>query len=66
MLNYNMMIRSPRCIAKKVRDFLMYDEFSEVDEFLNKFEEEVSEQQHIDALKWVLHAMPARWWGMHT
>ena len=43
----------------------MYDGLSEVDDFLNKFEREVSEQQHFDTLKWVLQATPARWWGMH-
>ena len=43
----------------------MYDGLSEVDDFLNKFEREVPEQQHFDALKWALRATPARWWGTH-
>jgi len=43
----------------------MYDGLSEVDNFLNKFEKEAPEQQHFDALKWVLRTTPARWWGMH-
>ena len=43
----------------------MYDGFSEVDDFLKKFEKEVTEQQRFDALKWALRAMLARWWGTH-
>jgi len=43
----------------------MYDGLSEVDDFLNKFERYVLEQQRFDSLKWVLYATPARWWGMH-
>ena len=61
MLNYNMMTWSMRCVAIEVKDIPMYDKFGEVEEFLNKFEEEMPEQQHCDALKWVLHATLARW-----
>jgi len=43
----------------------MYDVLSEVDDFLNIFESEVSEQQHFEALKWVLHTKLARWWCTH-
>ena len=43
----------------------MYDGLSEVDDFLKKIEREVPEQQCFDALKWVLCAMPARWWGTY-
>ena len=43
----------------------MYDGLTAVDEFLNKFEREVSEHQRFDALKWALHATPTRWWGTH-
>jgi hypothetical protein len=64
-LNCNMMIRSLRCVTTEVRDLPMYDGLSEVDDFLNKFEREVPEQQRFDALKWVLRATPARWWGTH-
>lgn len=60
-----MMIRLLHYITTEVRDFPMYDEIGEVEDFLNEFEEEVSEQQCFDALKWVLHATVARWWGMH-
>ena len=52
-------------MSMEVRDLPMYDWLSEVDYFLNIFEIEVSEQQHFEALKWVLRATPARWWGMH-
>lgn len=62
MLNCNMMIRSLQCVA---RDLPMYDGLTSVDEFLNKFESEASEQQQFDALKWELCAMPAKWWDMH-
>lgn len=61
MINCNMMTRSLHCMATEVRDLPMYDELSEVDDFLNKFEKEVLKQQHLDALKWVLCATPARW-----
>jgi len=60
-----MMTRSLRYVATEVRDLPMYDGLSKVDEFLNNFEKEVSEQQWLDALKWVLCAMSTRWWGMH-
>jgi len=63
MLNFNMMKRSLRCISMEVRDFPTYDGLSEVDDFLNKFERELLKQQCFEALKWVLHAMPVRWWG---
>ena len=43
-LNYNMMIRSLRCVATKTRDRPTYDGLSEVEEFLNKFEKEVLKQ----------------------
>jgi len=52
-------------MAIDVRDIPMYDGLSEVDDFLNKFERYVLEQQRFDALKWVLCDMPTRWWGMH-
>jgi len=49
----------------EVRDLPMYDGLTEVDDFLNKFESEVLEQQRFDALKWALRATPTRWWGIH-
>lgn len=64
-LNCNMMTRSLHCVAIEVRDLPMYDGLSGVDDFLNKFEREVPEQRRFDALKWVLRAMLARWWGTH-
>lgn len=42
MLNCNMMTRSLHCMATEVRDLPTYDGLSEVDDFLNKFEREVS------------------------
>lgn len=65
MLNYNIMTRSLHCVSTKVRDLPPYDGSSEVDDFLNGIEREVSEQQHFEALKWVLRIIPARWWGTH-
>ncbi|MCY6524848.1 hypothetical protein, partial [Actinobacillus pleuropneumoniae] len=52
-------------MTTEVRDLPMYDRLSEVDDFLNKFEREVSKQQRFNALKWALCATPARWWGTH-
>jgi len=43
-LNYNMMIRSLRCVATEARDLPMYNGLTVVDHFLNKFEKEVPEQ----------------------
>lgn len=43
-LNCNMMIRSLCCVETEVRDLTIYDELTVVDDFLNKFEGEVSEQ----------------------
>jgi len=40
----------------------MYDGLTAVDEFLNKFERTVPEQQWFDVLKWALRVMTARWW----
>jgi len=62
-LNCNMMVRSLHCMTTEVRDLPMYDGLTMVDEFLNKFESEVLEQQRFDALKWALCTKPARWWG---
>lgn len=43
----------------------MYYELTVVDEFVNKFESTVPEQQQFDALKWELCATTAKWWGTH-
>ena len=59
------MMRSLCYVAIEVRDFPMYDGLSEVNDFFNIFEIEVSEHQRFDALKWVLRATPTRWWGTH-
>ncbi len=59
------MMRSLFCVLTEVRDLPTYDGLSEVDAFLNRFERQVLEPQCFDALKWVLRAMPARWWGTH-
>ncbi len=64
-LNCNMMTRSLRCVSTEVRYLPTYDWLSEVDTFLDKFEREVLEKQRFQALNWVLHATPARWWGTH-
>ena len=64
-LNCNKMVRSLRCVTTKARELPKYDGLTMVDEFLNKFEDAVPEQQWFDALKWALRATPARWWGMH-
>lgn len=65
MLYCNMMIRSLRYVATEARDIPMYDRLTSVDEFLDKFERKVPEQQKFNALNWALHATPARWWGTH-
>jgi len=65
MLNCNMMTRSLRCVSTEVIDFPTYDGLGEVDAFLDRFEREVPEKQHFEALKWVLHTTLAKWWGTH-
>lgn len=60
-----MMTKSLQYVVTKVRDLPTYDGLSEVDDFLNRFERELSKQQRLDTLRWVLNAMPARWWGTH-
>jgi len=42
-----------------------YVGLTEVGIFLTKFENTVPEHQLFNALKWALHATPARWWGTH-
>lgn len=64
-LNCNMLVRSLHCMTTEVRSLPMYDGLTVVDGFLEKFEREVSEQQCFDALKWAMHATPARWRGTH-
>ncbi len=64
-LNCKMMVRSLCCITIEVRELPTYDGLIAVDEFLSKFESVVREQQRFDALKWVLHITPTRWWGTH-
>jgi len=49
----------------EARELPTYDGLTEVDEFLSKFKSVVLEKQWFDALKWALHATPARWWGTH-
>jgi len=56
MLNCNMMVRSLCYMTIEVGDLPMYDRLTWVDEFLNKFESTVLEQQWFDALKWALRA----------
>lgn len=60
-----MMVRSLCSVTIEVRDLPMYDGLTALDEFLNKFESAVPEQQWFDALKWALRAMPTKWWGTH-
>ena len=64
-LNCNMMVRSLCFMTTEARDLPMYDGLSTMDEFLNKFESAVPEQQWFDALKWALCATLARWLGTH-
>jgi len=45
------MTKSLHYVSMKVRDLPMYDGLSEVDDFLNIFESEVSKQQRFEALK---------------
>jgi len=47
------------------RDLPTYDGLGEVDVFFDRFEREVPKKQCFKALNWILHATPARWWGMH-
>jgi len=63
-LNCNMMIRSLCCMTTMARELPTYDGLTAMDEFLRKFESTVPEHQWFDALKWALHVMPTRWWGM--
>lgn len=60
-----MMMRSMHCVSIEVMNLPTYDGLIEVDDFLNKFEREVLEQQHFESLKWVLRTMPTRWWGIY-
>ena len=64
-LNCKMMVRSLHCMTTEARDLPTYDGLTSVEEFLNKFESEVPEQQWFDALKWALRVTPTRWVGMH-
>ena len=50
-LNCNMMTRLLHCISTEVRNLPIDDGLSEVDTFLNKFEREVLEKQHFQALE---------------
>lgn len=42
-LNYNMMVRSLRCMTTEVRELPTYDALIVVDEFLNKLESTIPE-----------------------
>lgn len=64
-LNCNMMIRSLRYVTTEARVLPTYDGETIVDEFLDKFESEVLEQQQYSALEWALHATPTQWWSTH-
>ena len=45
MLNRNMMVRSMGCVTIEARELLAYDGLTTVDEFLDKFESTVLQQQ---------------------
>lgn len=64
-LQCNMMTKSLYYVRAQDRELPTYDRLTIIDEFLTKFEIAVPEHQRFDALRWALHAMPARWWGTH-
>jgi len=52
-------------MTTKARELPTYDGVTTVDEFLEKFESTVPEQQQYGAIEWVLCATPVRWWSTH-
>lgn len=65
ILDYNMMVRLLCCVTTEARYLPTYGGLTVVDEFLNKYESAVLEQQRFDALTWALRTTLARWRGMH-
>lgn len=64
-LHCNIMTNSLCCVSSEVRNLPYYDGLTYFDHFLDAFEREVPKKHHFQALDWVLHTTPARWWGMH-
>lgn len=65
MLHCSMMTKSLQCVSSEVRSFPYYDGLTNIDKFLDAYEREVPEKHCFQALDLVLHATPARFWGMH-
>lgn len=65
MLHCNMMTKSLCCVSSEVGYLPHYDGLTVVDCFLDTFEREVLEKHRFQALEWVLHTTPARWWSTH-
>lgn len=60
-----MMTKSFHCVSSEVRNLLYYDGLTDMDNFLDVFEQEVPKDHHFQELDLALHATLARWWGTH-
>ena len=59
------MTKSLRWIGTEVRDIPTFDGLSDVNEFLQQFEQETSQEQRLEILDLAVRATPARWWYTH-
>ena len=54
-----------RWIGIEIKNTLIFDGLSDINEFLKKYEQDVLTDQRIEAIDLVLKATPARWWQAH-
>jgi hypothetical protein len=57
--------RAVRWVGTEIREPPSFHGINDLEEFLTKYEEEVSDNQRLLALDITLKATPARWWGAH-
>ena len=59
------MTKSIRWIGTKIQTTPLFDGLSNVNEFLQKYEQEIPNNQRIEGMDLALRATPARWWQEH-
>lgn len=60
-----MMTKSMCCMSSEVRNLPHYDGLTDVEKFIDAFEQEVPEDHRFQAVDLVLCTTPTWWWGTH-
>ena len=59
------MTKSLRWIGAEVNEIPSYHGLTDIQDFLEQFEQHISSEQRIPAMDLAVHATPARWWYAH-